>query len=69
MDVSLLRQLWSVVESFPNHRISSLDDRSLMRSLVDSLQADPAFDPRNLPTVSNYINTRIPLIREISQQS
>ncbi len=69
MDVSLLRQLWSIVESSPTHRISSLDDRSLMRSLVDSLQADPAFDPCNLPTVSNYINTRIPLIREIFQQS
>ncbi|MGC1310480.1 MAG: hypothetical protein WA885_24885 [Phormidesmis sp.] len=69
MDVSLLRQLWSVVESFPKSRISNLDDSNLLRSLVDSLQSDPAFDPGNLPTISSYINARIPLIREMSQQS
>ncbi|MGB3296268.1 MAG: hypothetical protein WBB01_25050 [Phormidesmis sp.] len=68
MDVSLLRQLWSIVESFPSSRLSNLDDRSLMRSLVDSLKADPAFDSRNLPAVSSYIHSRIPLIREMSQQ-
>ncbi len=69
MDTSLLRQLWSVVESFPNHRLSKLDDTCLLRSLVDSLQSDPAFDPGNLPLVSKYISTRIPLIRELSQQT
>lgn len=68
MDISLLRQLWSIVESFPSSRLSSLDDCSLMRSLVDSLRADPAFDARHLPVVSSYIRSRIPLIREMSQQ-
>ena len=68
MDSSLLRKLWSTVDSFPSSRLSSLDDRSLMRSLIDSLSADPAFDTRNLPVVSSYIRTRIPLIREMAQQ-
>ncbi|NJM99032.1 MAG: hypothetical protein HC800_19485 [Phormidesmis sp. RL_2_1] len=68
MEISLLRQLWSIVESFPNHRLSSLDDSSLLRSLIDSLQSDPSFEPHHLPVVRHYILTRLPLIREISQQ-
>lgn len=69
MDISLLRQLWSVVESFPSSRLSSLDDSNLLQSLMDSLRSNPAFDPGDLPTVSGYIRTRLPLIREMSQQS
>ena len=68
MDSSLLRKLWSIVDAFPSSRLSSLDDPSLMRSLVESLTADPAFDARHLPAVSSYIRTRMPLIREMSQQ-
>ena len=69
MDISLLRQLWSVVESFPHSRLSSLDDSSLLRSLTESLQSDPTFDPQHLPSVSEYISSRMPLIREMSQQT
>ncbi len=68
MNTSLLRKLWSVVESFPNNRLSNLDDTCLVRSLTDSLQSDPAFDPCHLPAVNSYISARIPLIRELSQQ-
>ena len=69
MDISLLRQLWSVVASFPHSQLSSLDDSSLLRSLTESLQSDPTFDPKHLPSVSEYINSRMPLIREMSQQA
>ncbi len=69
MDSNLLRQLWSVVTSFENNRLSKLDDNNLLRSLVDSLQSDPAFDPSNVPLISNYISARLPLIRELSQQA
>ncbi|KPQ36868.1 MAG: hypothetical protein HLUCCA11_05080 [Phormidesmis priestleyi Ana] len=69
MDIRLLRQLWSVVESFPGNRLSALDDSNLVRSLIDSLQSDPAFDPNHLPAISQYISSRMPLIREMSQQA
>ena len=71
MDVSLLRQLWSVIESSvsssPRHRLSSLDDPSLLQWLVDALQADPAFDPQDVPAGSHYIRARLPLIRDMAQ--
>jgi hypothetical protein len=68
MDINLLRQLWSVVESIPSSSLLTLDDSSLMKSLIELLQSDPAFDAGNLPAVSGYIHTRMPLIREMSQQ-
>ena len=67
MDVRLLRQLWSVVESAPNQRFSSLDDSGVLQWLTELLQADPTFDIRNLPVVSSYIRTKMPLIRDVAQ--
>lgn len=69
MDTRLVRQLWSTVAAFPNSRLSNLDDSSLLKSIVDLLTTDPAFDPHNADAISAYISTRMPLIREMSQQS
>ena len=69
MDIRLLRQFWSILEATPNRRLASLDDSSVSRWIVDILKADPTFDPRHLPTVNQYIQTRIPLIRDLSQQA
>lgn len=69
MDTRLIRQLWSAVESAPTNRLSNLDDSSLLSSLIDLLKSDPTFDPRNLSDMSQYIKTRMPLIRELSQQA
>ncbi|MEM8502696.1 MAG: hypothetical protein AAF716_06035 [Cyanobacteria bacterium P01_D01_bin.1] len=69
MDICLLRQFWSILEASPNQRLASLDDSSVSKWIVDILKADPTFDPGDLPAVSRYIQTRIPLIRDIAQQS
>ena len=69
MDTRLIRQLWSTVQSCPNSKLACLDDSSLMTSLVELLQSDPAFDTQNIPTISRYIRERMPLIREMSLQA
>ncbi len=69
MDIRLLRQFWSIIEAATPQRLAALDDSSVSKWIVDILKADPTFDPRNLPTVSQYIQTRIPLIRDLAQQS
>ncbi len=68
MDIRLLRQFWSILEASSNQRLASLDDSSLSKWIVDILKADPTFDSGNLPVVSRYIQTRIPLIRDLAQQ-
>ena len=69
MDVKILRQLWSIVESTPGQRISRLDDSAVRQWIIDLLQADPSFDNTALPVVSNYIQMRMPLIRDLAQQA
>lgn len=68
MDTSLLRQLWSIVESAPSQRVSALDDSGVLQWLMDLLKADPTFDSRQLPIASTYIQSRLPLIRDLAQQ-
>ncbi len=67
MDVCLLRKLWSIVESTPNQRISTLDDSGVLSWLTDLLRADPTFDTNYLPVASDYIQSRMPLIRDLAQ--
>ncbi|MEL6472102.1 MAG: hypothetical protein AAFX51_15410 [Cyanobacteria bacterium J06636_28] len=68
MDINLIRRFWSIVESAPHQRFSALDDSGVLQWLVELLQADPTFDSRQLPMVSDYIQTRMPLIRDLAQQ-
>ena len=69
MDASLLRKLWSTVEAMPNHRISALDDSSVLAWLMDLLQSDPSFDAHQSSVVSHYIQSRMPLIRDLAQSA
>ncbi len=69
MDIKLIRQLWSTVQSASAKGLSQLDDTMLMQSLVDVMREDPGFDPGNLAAMNSYIQTRLPLIRDIANQT
>jgi hypothetical protein len=69
MDTRLIRQLWSAIESFPLGQFSNLDDSNLLKSIVDLLQSDPSFEPHNVPIVNTYLQSRMPLIRDVFQHS
>ena len=66
MDIKLIRQLWSVVQSASEKGLSQLDDISLVQSLINMMQEDPSFDPGNLPVMNQYIRSRLPLIRDMA---
>ncbi|PZO10001.1 MAG: hypothetical protein DCF25_21035 [Leptolyngbya foveolarum] len=69
MDTKLIRQLWSAVQSASTKGLSHLDDPTLMQSLVNVMCEDPGFDPGNLAAMNSYIQTRLPLIRDIASQA
>ena len=69
MDTKLVRQLWGAVQCIPTRGLSQLDDSTLMQSLVERLQEDPGFDPINVPEMNSYIQTRLPLIRDMASQT
>lgn len=69
MDTKLIRQLWSAVQSASARSLAQLDDTTLMQSLVELMKEDPGFDPGNIAVMNSYIQTRLPLIRDIASQA
>lgn len=69
MDIKLIRQLWSAVQSASEQGLAQLDDTNLMQSLVETLQEEPGFDPSNVAVMNSYIRMRLPLIRDMASQA
>ncbi len=67
MNISILRQLWSLVETSQPSTLLNLDDESLVESLIDQLKAEYPLCLQETQTVDVYIRSRTPLIRELAQ--
>jgi hypothetical protein len=67
MNVTLLRQFWSSLETIHPKLLASLDDRQLDRCLLDRFQAKYAIDSHQAETLSNYIQSKRLLIRDLAE--
>ncbi|NEP16702.1 MAG: hypothetical protein F6J97_07315 [Leptolyngbya sp. SIO4C1] len=67
MDPSLLRQLWSLVETAQVSFIMSLDDNGLVHWLLGQLASASIADTSKSPDLDDYIRSKLPLIRDIAQ--
>lgn len=67
MPPSLLRQVWIRVEQTQANVLLSLDDASLARHLVCSMEADRCIETQDASVIQNYIHTKLPLIRDLAQ--
>jgi hypothetical protein len=67
MNISILRQLWSLVETTQPSTLLNLDDESLVESLIGQLKAEHPLCLQEAQTVDIYIRSRTPLIRELAQ--
>ena len=63
----LLRQCWNVVETTQANLLLYLDDYTLVRYLTQDLQKQQALDAAEETAVNHYIESRLPLIRDIAQ--
>ncbi|MBO9999042.1 MAG: hypothetical protein J7641_08560 [Cyanobacteria bacterium SID2] len=67
MDAKTLRQLWSTVEATQASTLTSLDDTSLIERLVGDLQyTNRALDETDMSEVSDYIRSKLSLIRDLA---
>jgi hypothetical protein len=66
MNISILRQLWSLVETTQPTTLLNLDDDSLVERLVAQLTAECPLCRQETQTVGVYIRSRTPLIREMA---
>lgn len=72
MSPTMLRQFWSLVDGIRATVPLSLDDQSLEQWLLRQLRSEQSLSHlENHPeadAVSNYIHTRLPMIREFAQE-
>lgn len=69
MNASFLRPLWAVLTNLPAQHLSQLDDASAIQCLLDLLRTSPEFDSGQIPAAKTYMQTRLPLIREMVSQT
>jgi len=67
MSPLMLRQLWSLVEATQSNVLLNLDDTSLVQWLLRQLVAQRSLNGDETMIFSNYIRSRIPLIRDVAR--
>lgn len=68
MTPAILRQLWSVVETTQAHTLLKLDDASLVQWLTKQTTTQTTLDGSETDVLSNYIQSRLSLIRDLAQE-
>lgn len=67
MTPAILRQLWSVVEATQAHTLLKLDDASLVQWLIKQTSTNTSLDGSQTDVLSDYIRSRLNLIRDLAQ--
>ncbi len=68
MTPTILRQLWSVVETTQSNTLLKLDDASLVQWLLKQTKNKASLNQNEIHILSDYIYSRLNLIRELAQE-
>ncbi|CEJ42115.1 hypothetical protein [Umezakia ovalisporum] len=68
MTPKILRQLWAVVENSQTKILLQMDDASLVQWLVKQTTKQALLDPHETDYLSEYIQSRLTLIRDMAYE-
>ncbi|MEH2373750.1 hypothetical protein [Nostoc sp.] len=68
MTSTIMRQLWSVVETAQAKLLLQLDDASLVQWLVKQTETQVLLDSNETDFLNHYIQSRLALIRDIAYE-
>ncbi|MEB3181173.1 MAG: hypothetical protein VKL59_19375 [Nostocaceae cyanobacterium] len=68
MTPTMLRHLWSVVETSQANMLLKLDDPSLVQWLIKQIKLQTFLDRDETHILTNYIKSRLNLIRDMAQE-
>jgi len=68
MTPTILRQLWSIVETTQANILLKLDDASLVQWLLKQTKTQASLDCNEINILSDYIHSRLTLIRDLAQE-
>lgn len=64
---NLLRQFWVVVETTQISTLLQFDDSTLVQVLLRRFTAEQVIDDQTTHSLSHYIESRLPLIRDTAE--
>ncbi|MCP2732546.1 hypothetical protein [Limnofasciculus baicalensis] len=68
MTPTMLRQLWSLIETTQSNLLLKLDDASLVQWLLKQFKQQRALNHEEMNILNDYLNNRLSLIREMAEQ-
>lgn len=68
MTPTMLRQLWSLVENTQATTLVSLDDKNLVKWLIEQLKTNSSLSQNETNRAMDYIQSRISLIRDLAEE-
>lgn len=68
MSPTMLRQLWSLIETTQANMLLKLDDASLIQWLLKQIKQQRSLDLHEIDIISAYIQSKLSLIRDLAQE-
>lgn len=68
MTPTMLRQLWSLIETTQTHLLLKLDDASLVQCILKQFKQEQGLNSEEMNILNDYLNNRLSLIRELAEQ-
>ncbi|MGK7892468.1 MAG: hypothetical protein AB4372_02150 [Xenococcus sp. (in: cyanobacteria)] len=67
MNISLLRQIWKVIEQTNLYELLSLNDTEMIQRLLRQLETRNHLSQEETLLVKVYLNSKLPLIRDLAE--
>lgn len=67
MNISLLRQVWKVIEQTNLYELLSLNDTELIQRLLRQLEIKNRLSQEETLLVKGYLNAKLPLIKDLAE--
>ena len=67
MNISLLRQVWKVIEQTNFYELLSLNDTELIQRLLRQLETQNRLSQEETVLVQVYLNSKLPLIKDLAE--
>lgn len=68
MTPTMLRQLWSLIETTQANLLLKLDDASLVQCLLKQLKQQRSLNQDEANILSDYLSSRLSLIRDLAHE-
>ena len=65
LDIKIIRMIWAFVETSNPGSLLKLSDRELIQKLIDEVEQASFLSQEDSQTLSKYIGSRTPLIRDL----